>query len=94
MAQQIQRAKVGSRKKGMRSARKRPYYQAFRTRYSGKLIRRRGKRDKQIAFFEANPTAGSPSQIRMRITNTKRKLKNEKKNSEKKTKHKSEAGAA
>jgi hypothetical protein len=64
---QMQTSKVGSRKKQRRSAHKKGYYQNFMTRYSGKLIRRRGKREKQLAFFEANPTAGSPSQVRLRI---------------------------
>jgi hypothetical protein len=79
---QMQRSKVGSRKKGRRSAKKKPYYTAYRSRYSGKLIRARGKREKQIAFFEANPTQGSPSQIRMRNKNEKRKNANKRKNKE------------
>lgn len=72
---QMQSSKVGSRKKGRRSAHSKPYYQAYRAKYSGKLIRQRGRREMQIAFFEANPTAGSPSQVRMRRKWESKKLR-------------------
>lgn len=75
MAQQMQQTKIGSRKKQRRSAHHKSYYQTFRARYSGKLIRRRARREKQVAFFKANPKAGSPSQVRMRIKVANRKLR-------------------
>jgi len=72
---QLQSPKVGSRKKGRRSAHSKAYYQTFRVRYSGKLIRRRARRERQLAFFEEHPEAGSPSQVRMRRKVANRKLR-------------------
>ncbi len=60
---QMQRSKVGSRKKGRRSAKHKTYYANFKAMYTGKLIRRRAKREKRIAAAKEHPEIGSPSQL-------------------------------
>ena len=63
---QMTRSKIGSRHKLRRSVRKQPYYEKYRQRYSGKLIRRRGDRERRILAAKAHPEIGSPSQLRTR----------------------------
>lgn len=53
-------------KKSHRSAVKRAYYERYKQRYSGKLIRRRGEQQKRILAAKAHPEIGSPSQLRLR----------------------------
>ncbi len=60
------RSKVGNKHKGQRSMRKKVYYERFRQRYSGKLIRRRGDRERRRLAAKAHPEIGSPSQLRER----------------------------
>lgn len=59
--------KVGGRsKKGRQSAKNKSYYEKFRQQYSGKLIRRRAKREKRLQAVKEHPEIGSPSQLRLR----------------------------
>ncbi len=62
----MQRSKVGSRKKGRRSAKKKPYYAAYRAKNTGKQIRARANREKRIAASKEHTEIGSPSQIKQR----------------------------
>jgi hypothetical protein len=66
---QVIRSKVGSRKKGRRSSKKKPYYQAYRLKYPSKLIRRRADRERRLAAAKEHPEIGSPSQLRWRRNN-------------------------
>lgn len=56
-------AKEGKGKKLRRAGKDKAYYASYRARYSGKLIRRRGDREKRQAFFAEHPDMGSPSQL-------------------------------
>ena len=55
-----------NRKKMKRSAKHKSYYEHFDRIYSGKVIRRRGERDKRVAAAKEHPEIGSPSQLRKR----------------------------
>ncbi len=61
---QMQRMKVGNKHKGHRSMVKKSYYERFRQRYSGKLIRRRAKRQKGILAAKGKVKHLHPSDIR------------------------------
>ena len=63
---QMTRTKIGSRKKSRRSSHKKAYYATFRARYSGKLIRRRAKREKNRAIAKLRPKRETPSDLRRR----------------------------
>jgi len=58
-------AKIKSNKKGRRSGRNksRGKYEIQRRRTTASKHRRAIKREKQLAFFKANPEVGSPSQL-------------------------------
>lgn len=66
MAAQMTRSKVGNRHKGKRSAHKKAYYNLYRQRYSGKLIRRKAKRQKRIEAAKLKPRHEHPSDLRRR----------------------------
>lgn len=59
-------AKVGGRKKLRRSSKKKSYYEQYRQGYTGKQIRRRAKREKNLKAVKEHPEIGSPSQLRQR----------------------------
>ncbi len=63
---QMMKSKVGSRKKGRRSSKKKPYYAAYRAKNVGKQIRARANREKRIAAAKEHPEIGSPSQLKHR----------------------------
>lgn len=67
------------RQKNKQSSHNKAYYQRFRTDYNSYRIRRRGQREKMLAFFEINPAAGSPSQVRTRPIHARRKARKAKK---------------
>jgi hypothetical protein len=63
---QMQRAKVGNRHKARRSSKDKDYYKRYRMMYSGKLIRRRGNRERRLKAANEHPEVGSPSQLKLR----------------------------
>lgn len=53
-------------KKLRRSSADKGYYARYAATYPGKLIRRKGNRQKRIEAARLHPEIGSPSQLRMR----------------------------